>query len=138
MDYSVDKKLPRTLDYDEQECQCLECHQKRKYARGKKIMGHTPPVDIKRSFYWYQINCKDGEKPTVKFFALCPFKSRFAFSTLRPDIAMRSPPYVIKQEAKECEKGGDCHFMECEMCGNDPSEESEMLERVFEHVKGTL
>lgn len=138
MDCSVDKKLPRVLDYDENECQCLECHQKRKYARGKRIHGHTPPVDIKRSFFWYQINCVDGGKTSTQFYAQCPFRDRFAKSTLRPDMAMRSPPFIIRPGLKDCDQGEECHNIECEMCKNQKSETSDNLEEIYEAVKGSL
>ena len=138
MDCSVDKKLPRGIDYDENDCQCLECHQKRKYARGKRIHGHDPPVEIKRSFFWYQINCKDEDKASIQFYALCPYTNKLVKSTLRPDQAMRSPPYVIRPGKRECDQGEQCHNIECEMCKNQASEASANLEKVFENVKGLL
>jgi len=138
MDCSVEKKLARVLDYDENECQCLECHQKRKYARGKKIHGHTPPVDLKRSYFWYQINCSEEGKTSTLFYALCPHRNRFARSTPRPDIAMRSPPFIIRPGKKECDQGDECHNSECEMCRNQGSEASKDLELVYEVVKDSL
>jgi hypothetical protein len=138
MECNVDKKLPRVLDYDENECQCLECHQKRKYARGKRIHGHIPPVDIKRSFFWYQINCKIDGKSTIQFYAKCPYTDRFAKSTPRPDLAMRSPPYVIRPGKKECDQGKECHDLECEMCTNQASETSENLENIYDILKHDL
>ena len=138
MECSVDKKLSRILDYDENECQCIECYQKRKYARGKRIHGHKPPVDIKRSFFWYQINCDEDGGSTTQFYALCPYTERFAKATSRPDIAMRSPPYVIRPTKKECGQGEECHNHECDMSNNQASETSSHLEMIYEAVKGSL
>jgi len=138
LDCSVDKKLGRIVDYDENECQCLECHQKRKYARGKRIHGHEPPVDVKRSYFWYQISCADGDASRIQYYALCPYTQRFTKSTLRPDIAMRSPPFVIRPESKECDQGKECHNTQCPMCQNKASETSKELKALFGACKDSL
>ena len=138
MKCSVDNKLPRTLDYDENECQCSECHQKRKYARGKRIHGHDPPVDIKRSFFWYQIKCEEEGKSVIKFIAKCPYKDRFAKATTRPDVAMRSPPYVIRPQKKECDQGQECLNPDCGMSRNVPADEADKMSEIYEAVKDSL
>jgi small redox-active disulfide protein 2 len=138
MDCKIDKELPRVLDYDEGDCQCIECHQKRKYARGKKISGHTPPVDLKRSYFWYQISCTTDGKNAIKFFALCPHTKKFSRMTLRPDIAMRSPPFVIRPDSKDCAQGTECHNTDCNMSKNPKSDISKGLVDVYSSVKDSL
>lgn len=137
MDCKVDRKLPIVLDYDEKECQCLECHQKRKYSRGKKIYGHDPPVSFKKNFIWYQLSCS-GDGPSTLFLAKCPHTGGLAKTTPRPDIAMRSPPYIISPEDKDCSQGTECHNTGCEMCKNEGSEESKKLETIQKELADSL
>lgn len=138
MQCKLDKKLPKTQSFDENQCECLECYQKRKFNRSRKIYGHNPPVKYKRAYHWYQATCDDGAGPKTVFYAYCQYGKGFAKSTENSAVAMTSQPYLVDPPDKKCEQARECHSVTCPLCKNISSEASKALEDAFEALNGSL
>ena len=138
MQCKLDKKLAKVQSFDENQCECLECYQKRKFNRGRKIYGHNPPVKYKRAYQWYQATCDAGDGPKTVFYAYCPYAKAFTKSTESSGIALVLQIYLVDPQDKKCEQGPQCHNVKCPFCKNKPSETSKALEDAYEAMKGAL
>jgi hypothetical protein len=138
MQCKVEKKLPKGQSFDENQCECLECYQKRKYNRNRKIYGHNPPVKYKRAFQWYQASCDDGSGPKTVFYAYCQYGKAFARSSDNSTVATTSQPYLVDPQDRKCEQGMQCHNVKCALCKNRSSDISKGLEDAYEALKGGI